>query len=169
MTILFLSSCSQINHQDTLRMNLGTEPPSLDWNIASDSTSFDVISNMMIGLTRFGMDSQGKLTIEPGVAASWTVNKAANEYIFHLNPRAKWTDGKQVISQEFVDSISRTLDPNTAAPYAQLLSMIDLKQTKAIDDATLLIKLKHPAPYFIASFFSAKQSANKFSSFIFSK
>ena len=146
---LFLSSCSKASNQDTLRMNLGTEPPSLDWNIASDSTSFDVISNIMIGLTRFGMDTQGKLTIEPGIAESWTISDNATKYVFHLNPQAKWTDDKQVTSQEFLDSIKRILDPNTAAPYAELLSMIDLTETKTPDDTTLIIKLKHPAPYFI--------------------
>jgi len=49
-------------------MNLGTEPPTLDWNLASDSASFDIISNLMVGLTRFSTDENDKLILLPGCA-----------------------------------------------------------------------------------------------------
>ena len=130
-------------------MNLGYEPPTLDWNLASDFSSFDIISNIMIGLTRFGTDSAGNIIVVPGCAQSWQINPDATEYIFKLDPRAKWTDGKQVTAQDFVDSFIRIQDPNNVAPYAELLSMIDLEKSKAIDDTTLIIHLKHPAAYFI--------------------
>lgn len=146
---VFLNSCTQINDSKTLRMNLGSEPLTLDWNLANDYISFDIISNLMVGLTRFGLDSNGNIISVPGCAESWTISKDSTEYIFKLNPEIKWTDGQPVIAQDFVDSFKRLLAPETAAPYAALLSMIDLEKTEAINDYTLKIKLKNPAAYFI--------------------
>jgi oligopeptide transport system substrate-binding protein len=148
--IIFLFGCSKQSSQDkVLRMNLGSEPPTLDWNLANDSTSFDIISNIMIGLTRFALDENENIIVKPGVSDSWEITNNNTQYIFHLNPNAQWTDGKKVTAQDFVDSFQRLLDPELAAPYADLLSIIDLEQTKATDDQTLFIKLKRPAAYFI--------------------
>ena len=130
-------------------MNLGTEPPTLDWNLANDSTSFDIISVIMVGLTRFSLDEDENIIVKPGVAKSWEISNNSTEYVFHLDPRATWTDKVPVTAQHFIDSFQRLLDPETAAPYADLLSIIDLKETKALDPQTLFIKLKRPAAYFI--------------------
>ena len=130
-------------------MNLGSEPPTLDWNLANDYVAFDIISVIMVGLTRFAIDKDDNIIVKPGVAKSWDISDDNTEYTFHLNKRAKWTDKVHVTAQHFVDSFQRLLDPKTAAPYADLLSIIDLEKTKAIDDLTLFIKLKRPAAYFI--------------------
>lgn len=150
--ILFLSSsCSKIAKGDktTLNLNLGFEPSTLDWNLATDSYSFDVISNLMVGLTRFGIDEDGAIISVPGCAKSWEISNNSTELLFDLDPLAKWTDGQRVIAQHFVDSFERALDPSTGAPYADLLSLIDLSETKALSDDKLFIKLKRPAAYFI--------------------
>lgn len=148
--IIVLTGCSKnTSSKNILRMNLGTEPPTLDWNLANDSTSFDIISVIMVGLTRFTLDKNENITVKPGVARSWEISPDNTEYTFHLNPQAKWTDGVSVQAQDFVDSFQRLLDPETAAPYADLLSIIDLDKTHAIDKKTLFIKLKRPAAYFI--------------------
>jgi oligopeptide transport system substrate-binding protein len=144
-----LVSCSRPESDNTLRMNLGTEPLSLDWNLANDYVSFDIISNLMIGLTRFALDNNGHIISMPACAKSWTISEDNKEYVFNLNPDIKWTDGSPVIAQHFIDSFVRILDPQTAAPYSALLSIIDLNKTYAIDDYTLKISLKKPAAYFI--------------------
>ena len=150
ITLFSLCACSlQKSPTKILRMNLGTEPPTLDWNLAKDSTSFDIISNIMVGLTRFSLDANNNITVTEGVADSWQISADNKKYLFHLNPKAQWTDGRQVIAQDFIDSFERLLDPQTAAPYADLLSIIDLKHSKAIDNENLEIVLKRPAAYFI--------------------
>ena len=55
---LLLSACGLRGgpEKDTLRMNIGGEPPSLDWDITTDGTSFDVVSNLMVGLTQYTSD-----------------------------------------------------------------------------------------------------------------
>jgi oligopeptide transport system substrate-binding protein len=130
-------------------MNLGFEPMTLDWNLANDSYSFDIISNIMVGLSKFGIDSEGAVISEPACAQSWTINENADEYLFELDPKCTWSDGESVKAQDFIDSFKRVLDPLNAAPYADLLSIIDLEKSAAINDTSLKIKLKHPAAYFI--------------------
>lgn len=151
LSLILLTSCSQIktSQSDTLNMNLGFEPATLDWNMANDSYSFDIINNLMVGLTRFSTNKNSDLISEPACAVNWEISEDATEYIFHLDPRAKWTDGVPVTAQHFIDSFKRIADPQTAAPYADLLSMIDLEKSSAINNHTLKITLKYPAAYFI--------------------
>ncbi len=149
LILCLCTACSRHSNTGTLALNLAHEPATLDWNKASDAFSFDVISNLMIGLTRYAVGEQGAIAVEPAIAETWQIDAEQDAYTFKLNPKACWHDGVPVVAQHFVDSFRRTLDPMTAAPYAELLSMIDLEQTKAIDAHTLYIKLKKPAPYFI--------------------
>ncbi len=149
LIVLLLSACSRNLEPNTLRLNLSCEPATLDWNKASDAFSFDVISNLMHGLTRYSTNDQGEIIVEPMIASSWEISPAQDLYIFHLDPKAHWFDGQPVTAQQFIDSFRRVLDPATAAPYAELLSIIDLERSKALNDQTLYIKLKKPAPYFI--------------------
>ena len=144
-----LNSCSKTPEPDTLRMNLGTEPPTLDWNRLQDYNSMEIVANIMVGLTRFSTNDNGEAISIPGCALSWDISKDGLRYLFHLDPQAKWTDGQAVTAQHFIDSYTRMLDPATAAPYADLISMIDIQNSKAMNDHELLIKLRHPTPYFI--------------------
>lgn len=144
-----LSACSEIsNKTNCLNMNLGFEPESLDWNQVSDAYSPTIISQIMDGLTSFD-EKDGEITVKPALAKSWTINSDGTEYTFHLDPRAKWSDGEPVIAEHFIDSFTRALNPETASPYGDLLSVIDLNKSKALDNETLLIKLKFPANYFL--------------------
>src|SRR5580658_2592648 len=63
----------------TLRVNLGAEPPSLDWAKATDATSFDVVINIMVGLTAYTKD----LSCAPACACSWEVLDKGKCYRFH--------------------------------------------------------------------------------------
>jgi len=50
-----------IAKKDTLNINIGTDPPSLDWSLATDSTSYLILNNIMEGLTRFGDDYKNNI------------------------------------------------------------------------------------------------------------
>ncbi len=103
--------------RDTLRMNLGCEPPSLDWAKATDAASFDVVSNIMNGLTTYTND----LSCTPACAQSWEILDNGKRYIFHLRPNLRWSDGKPLTAYDFQYAWRRLLDPQTAAPYAFFL------------------------------------------------
>jgi oligopeptide transport system substrate-binding protein len=100
-----------------LVLALPDDPATLDWNKATDGNSFEVISNLMVGLTRF--DSQQNVV--PSQADSWSVSSDGQRFIFHLRESARWSDGKPVTSEDYRDSFLRLLDPQTASPYAYYL------------------------------------------------
>jgi oligopeptide transport system substrate-binding protein len=142
------------------RVNLSTEPPSLDWSLATDHVSFNVIANLMVGLTEF--DKQ--LKPAPVIAKSWDILEGGRKLVFHLRDDVSWSDGKKVRAQDFEYSWKRLLDPKTASQYAYILFDIENaqefhegKQTdasavgvQAQDDFTLMVRLRYPASYFLA-------------------
>jgi len=145
--------------EKTFRVNLGTEPPSLDWSLATDHVSFNVIANLMVGLTEFDRD----LKPVPVVAKSWNVLDGGKRIVFHLRHDATWSDGKKVRAQDFEYSWKRLLNPRTASEYAYILFDILNAQEyqqgkiqqeaigiKARDDFTLEVQLKHPTAYFLS-------------------
>jgi len=141
------------------RVNLATEPPSLDWSLATDHVSFNVITNLMVGLTEFDK----KLKPAPVIAKSWEILEGGRKYIFHLRDDVQWSDGQKVRAQDFEYSWKRLLDPKTASQYAYILFDIENAQeynegkltaastvgVQAQDDFTLVVRLRQPASYFL--------------------
>ncbi len=160
---LLLSSCnpfSQSGDDKVFRVNLGTEPPSLDWSLATDHVSFNVIANLMVGLTEFDKN----LKPAPVIAWSWEILDGGRRIVFHLRDDVIWSDGKKVTARDFEYSWKRLLNPKTASEYAYILfdilnaeefhqgKITDENQlgVKAYDDLTLDVRLKHPAAYFLS-------------------
>ncbi len=141
-----------------LRINLGTEPPTLDWNLATDSVSITVIEQLMRGLTKLGAD----LRPEPALAERWEVSADGRTYTFHLRRDVRWSDGEPLHARDFVYGWRRLLDPATAAEYAYFL--FDVKNARAfnagrvrdparigvraLDAHRLEVELERPAVYF---------------------
>ena len=61
----------------------------------------------------------------PRLADSWSWAADSLSIAFHLNPRARWHDGKAVRANDVKFTISLAKDPAVAAPIAPLLSNID--------------------------------------------
>ena len=141
-----------------LRINLRTEPPTLDWSRATDNVSVLVIEQLMQGLTRLGSD----LRAEPALAERWEVSSDGLTYIFHLHPEVRWSDGVPLSADQFVASWRRLLDPATAAEYAYFLFPVlgardynagRLRDpnglgVRALDTHTLEVRLEAPLVYF---------------------
>ncbi len=89
----------------TLRINLGTEPPTLDWTRATDAVSITVIEQLMRGLTRLGPD----LRPAPALAERWEVSPDGLTYTFHLRRDVRWTDGVPLEAEQFVWAWRRLL------------------------------------------------------------
>ncbi len=79
-----------------------------------------------------------------------------------MRENAKWSNGDPVTAGDFEFSFRRIMDPKTAAGYASVLyaiknaeevatgkTPVDQLGVKALDDKTLQITLKNPAPYFL--------------------
>ena len=131
LIILFVSLSINIGLSAQIRINIGSEPGTLDWNLATDSSSFQIINNIMSGLTKFN----NKLELEPNLAESWEVNKKEKSIIIKLKDNIKWSDGENLTAKQFIDSWERLLNPNTGADYAYFL--YDIKNAKEYNLGTI--------------------------------
>ncbi len=143
----------------TLTINITSEPPSLDPNLASDTTSSLVINNIFEGLVH--IDAVGG--VFPGVAETWDVSEDGLVYTFNLRGTDTWTNGDTVTSTDFKNSWLRILDPETAADYAYMLYFIVGAEAynsgegamedvaiDATDPAKLVVTLVSEAPWFVS-------------------
>lgn len=96
------------------------------------------------------------------MAKGWKVSEDGKTYTFTLRDDVIWSDGKKVTAHDFEYSWKRLLDPATAAEYAYFLYDVEnayeynsgqlkdpsLVGVKAVNDATLEVKLRRPVVYF---------------------
>jgi len=98
----------------TLSVAIGSEPPSLDPGLATDTTSAYVVENINTPMIYLGPSPD--LKPEPGLAASWDVKGPAVP--LHIRNDVKWTDGTPVTANDVVWSWLRTISPQLGADYA---------------------------------------------------
>src|SRR3954447_7011270 len=98
----------------SLRIAIGAEPPSLDPGLATDTTSANVLYNIMDPLVKLG--PLPDLKPQPDLAQSWDVS--GPNVTLHLRHDGKWTNGQAVTAQDYVWSWLRTISPELAADYA---------------------------------------------------
>jgi len=139
-------------------MALSSEPPTLDWNLATDSVSFRVITQIMEGLARY----DDKLNPAPAIAERWEVSRDGKTYTYYLRKDVLWSDNRPVTSQDFLYSWKRLLDPKTGAEYAYFLyDIVNAEEynsgkvrdfsrvgVKALGQGVIQVRLKKPAVYF---------------------
>ena len=91
------------------------------------------------------------------------MNEDGTVYTFNINQNAKWSNGDQVIADDFVWSWKRVLTPSLGSQYTDMLYYVkNAKQfyngeikdfsmvgVKAIDTYTLEVTLENPTPFFL--------------------
>ena len=155
------AASGEMDKDQYLNLELRAEPKTIDQSKSSDLYSSQVLANCQEALTRIIQDENGQDKIEPGIAESWKASEDKTVWTFNLRD-AKWSDGQAITAKDFVYGITRTLDQNTASPYAFLLYPIKNAEefysgkvkaeelgVKAIDDKTLEFTLKSPCAYFL--------------------
>jgi len=155
-----VAACSseKPNNSQIFRMPISNEPPTLDWSLATDSVSFDILTNIMEGLTQY----DSIMDPVPAIAKRWEISKNGKMITYYLRDDVFWTDGKPVTAHDFEYSWKRLLNPATAAQYAYFL--FDLENAhefnsgkisdsskvgvSAKTDHILEVRLKKPVVYF---------------------
>lgn len=119
----------------TLDWNFGTEPPTIDPALATDTTSVDIIRNLFVTLTQFD-PVNGE--VSPYLATSWENGEDADgnqTWTFHLRDDIPWVtydpttgettqavdaDGNPrfVTAYDVEYGAKRTIDPATASDYS---------------------------------------------------
>lgn len=147
--------------KDTMRINLLQEPPSLDWNKATDTTSATVLFNIMDTLIDYNL-ADPDLAPVPGLATAWVPSQGAKVWTFTLRKGVKWTDGVDFSAQHVIDGWERLLNAATASEYAYFLFPVknarayntgkvkDFKEVgiKVNDQGQLVVELEKPMSYF---------------------
>lgn len=119
--------------KDTLRIRLNSEPPSLDWHKATDTTSAQVTENLMEGLVGYDF-SKKEPELVPALATKWD-SADFKTWKFTLREGVTWSDGKPFTAQHVVDGFKRLLTPATASEYAYFL--YPLKNARAFSEAKI--------------------------------
>ena len=109
------------NEENILIVGNSGEPKGLDPHLVSGVLESNIIRALFEGLCVEDPDKDSSSL--PGVAKNWTPNEDSTEWIFELNPEAKWSDGVPVTANDFVFSYRRLLspDPDWPAEYAEML------------------------------------------------
>lgn len=141
----------------TLRLNIYTEPPTLDPDRATDSTSGLILDLLFEGLTRFDGDDQ----VVPGVAEKIEISPDGKTYTFTLRD-SRWSNGTPVTAHDFEYGWKRALNPQFPGDYAYQMYVIkngkqvktgelpiDALGIRVKDDKTLVVELETPTPYFL--------------------
>ena len=143
---------------DTLRIDVGSEAPTLDPTLAEDSVSHRISYDLFAGLVDFDQQNQ----VVPGMAGDWDVALDGKTYTFHLLHDLKFSDGSPISASDFVYSWRRLVDPKTASPYNMILNNVvnasniiagsapsDSLGVSAPDANTFVVKLLNADPSFI--------------------
>ncbi|MFB5085292.1 ABC transporter substrate-binding protein, partial [Symbiobacterium thermophilum] len=160
-----------------IRMNIGTNPPSLDPRVTTGLPESHVEIALFEGLMR--LDEKGNAI--PGAAERYEVNDDATVFTFYLRDGLKWSNGDPLTAEDFVWTWKSVLDPLLASEYAYQLYYIkgaeemntftsdpkwenasdeEIKAeferlaqnfgAVALDDKTLRVTLEAPTPYFLS-------------------
>jgi oligopeptide transport system substrate-binding protein len=122
---------AKLEHKDTLRINVSTEPPTLDWHKATDTTSSWITGNTMEGLVEYDLNDK-ELGLIPALATKWEPSENARKWKFTLREGVKWSDGQPFLAQHVLDGWKRLMARETASEYAYFL--FALKNGKAFNE-----------------------------------
>ena len=150
--------------EQVLRVVLGTEPPSLDPNIATDSESVNVLRQITHPLLYFDAD----LGLAPGIAELPEISADGMTLTYTLREGFAYSDGEPIVAGDFVYGWKRLIDPRTASEYSYVLdsvangaeirgadpetddidAMLEEFGVAAPDDSTFVVTLAAPATWF---------------------
>ena len=155
-----------------LNWNLGTEPPTLDPALGTDSVSIQCDEVLFLGLTDFADTTDAEVI--PEIATKWSVSDDGLTWTFemrkdvwwvHYDPQTKKAEKKRLVTAHDVEyGVKRTILPETASDYAYVSYIIkgaeavntgesadlDSVGVRAVDDYTVEFTLEQPAGYFPA-------------------
>ena len=160
---------SNLAKDQTLRININTEPNSLD--PGQEQYNYEGAVGVAISETLVRVKSDLS-DVQGATASSWTVSSDGLTWTFKIRSNAKWNDGKPVTGADFVYAWQRILDPRLAAPYADpffdgtVAGAADYANLDPVKDAakipaflsglglsapdagTFVVKLQAPSPFF---------------------
>jgi len=137
---------------------LGGPAGTLDPAFISGASDVQLLLQLYAGLTR--LDETGEPY--PSLAEGWAISDDGLTYEFQLRDGLRFSDGTALVADDVRRSWLRLLDPATGATAPDVLSVVDGAPQRlageideedvgisAPDDDTLVVRLRHPASYFL--------------------
>jgi microcin C transport system substrate-binding protein len=120
----------------TLRYGIITYPATFRTHGPSSNTSFN---SLMSGLVYQTLVSLHPNTLEfiPNLAEAWEIKEDKLTFLFRLNPKARWEDGKPVTPEDVVFSYELVVDPKTEDPYSADLFSRMFEKPEIVDEQTV--------------------------------
>lgn len=143
--LFFLVACGPSTSAVTSLVYGTTEKVSdMDPANAYDFHTWEIFQNIYGGLTAY---APGTTDLVPGLAESWTVNEAGDEYTFKLRPDLKFTNGDALDASV----VKWTIDRNAALKGDPSWLITDfVASVEAPDATTVVFKLRAPNGFFPA-------------------
>jgi oligopeptide transport system substrate-binding protein len=144
--------------QDQTLRYVGGAVHTLDPAFIGSASDVQLILQLYAGLTRLDENGQPYASL----AASWDVSGDGLTYTFHLRDGLAFSDGSPLEAADVRRSWLRILDPATRSTAPDVLSIIagaaermtggpeDQVAVEARDAQTLVVRLRHPAGYFLS-------------------
>jgi len=143
-----------------LYLGNGTEPQDLDPHVVTGVPESKILMALLEGLV---IRHPSGLSPLPGIAQRWNISEDGKTYTFFLRDNAIWSNGDQVTANDFVYSWRRMLTPSLGSKYPDMLYDVigaedfnkgllkDFSKVgvRAVDERTLQVSLRNPAPYFL--------------------
>ncbi len=172
--VVEVPAAGEVDDRVTLDLIFGSEPPTLDPGLATDTTSHWLIEQMFMGLLAFDQSAN----VVPQLATEWEASDDGLVWTFKMRDDVNWVH-LNLSTNEFEElgpvtahdvefAVKRNLSPKTASDYAFMLYVIqgaeefntadinaenfeelrDAVGVEALDDYTVQFTLKEPAGYF---------------------
>ena len=137
--------------------------------ISSDTGTMDPAGSIALTYLAYSVSALDELLtydesgeIEYRAAESYEVNDDSTVWTFHLREDALWSDGSPVTSADFMNTITRALDPASGSGYANYLFPIENAEAiyngeadmeslgvETPDGYTIVFHLAEPCVYFL--------------------
>jgi oligopeptide transport system substrate-binding protein len=153
---------AQLGHEpsklQTYRRPLGNDPASIDPARLTDFYAVAVANQIFDGLVEF----DAHLNILPSLAHSWSASRDGLVWTFNLRQGVHFHNGRELIAEDVVYSLSRLLHPTVRSPRSWFLEKVKganafqegsvkaLEGVVAVDRYTVQITLSEPFAPFIS-------------------
>lgn len=142
-SVAFLATVAMPALAADLTIGRAAEPSSIDPQFSRTGNNQGT-AQLMFGRL---IEQDANLQISPGLATEW---KAVDDttWEIRLRPDVKFHNGSVLSADDVIYSLERTDEvPNSPAPFSDMVSSID--SMEKVDDLTIRIKTKEPAPALI--------------------
>ena len=150
--VVALPTAAQPRRGGTFRVAFQSDPPTLDPQLASDTSSSAVIHQLFDGL----VELDEKLQVQPSIAEKWTVSGDQRVYTFSLRRGVKFQNGREVKAADFKYSLERAAKGKTPWVVEKILGAPEvikgqgkeIRGIRVVNDSTIELTLERPfAPF----------------------